>query len=80
MKPLTVKVLRAVIAGVVALVLSFALLRPAGELAAISIRRHWPEAWFSGLIVWYFNFFAIGLSLVIALAIGYSFRGSQRSE
>jgi hypothetical protein len=67
--------------GIVALVLSFSLLRPAGTISAILIRRHWPEAWFSGLIVWYFEFFAAALSIAIALVVGRSsFRGRRRSE
>lgn len=72
---------RAVVAGIIALVLSFSLLRPAGELSAIWTRRHWPDAWFSGLIVWYFDFFALCLSIAIALVVArYSFRGSWRSQ
>jgi hypothetical protein len=67
--------LRASAAGVVALVLSFASLRPRAELLALTVRRHWPEAWFCGLIVWYFDFLAFGVSLVLAVVIGrYSFR------
>jgi hypothetical protein len=69
------------VVGVAALVLSFSLLRPAAELFAILIRRHWPEAWFSGLIVWYLDFFAAGLAIAIAIAIGrYSFRMEHRAE
>ncbi len=79
--PRTAKSLRAVVAGVVALVLSFSLLRPAAELFAILIRRHWPEAWFSGLSVWYLDFFAAGLAIAIAIAIGrYSFRVESQTE
>ena len=81
MVPGTSKSLRAVLAGVVALVLSFSLLRPTAELFAILIRRHWPEAWFSGLIVWYFDFFSAGLAIAIAVAIGrYSFRMELQTE
>ena len=81
MVPGTAKSLRAVVAGVAALLLSFSLLRPAAELFAILIRRHWPEAWFSGLIVWYLDFFAVGLAIVFAIAIGrYSFRMEHQTE
>jgi hypothetical protein len=81
MVPRTAKSLRAVVAGVAAIVLSFSLLRPPAELLAIMIRRHWPEAWFSGLIVWYLDFFAAGLSIAIAIAIGrYSFRANPQTE
>lgn len=81
MVPRTAKSLRAVVAGVAVLVLSFSLLRPAAELFAILIRRHWSEAWFSGLIVWYLDFFAALLAIAIAIAIGrYSFRMEQQAE
>ena len=60
---------RAVAAALVALVLSFSLLRPAGELSAILIRRQWPQAWFSGLIVWYADFLAVALSIGIAFIV-----------
>ena len=81
MVPRTAKFLRAVVAGVAVLVLSFSLLRPAAELFAILIRRHWPEAWFSGSIVWYLDFFAAGLAIAIAIAIGrYSFRVERQTE
>jgi hypothetical protein len=61
--------LRAVVAGSVALALSYSILNPAGAICAITIRRQWPEAWFSGLIVWYAYFFAVGLSFAIAVAV-----------
>ena len=81
MVPRTAKSLRAVLAGIAALFISFSLLRPAAELFAIVIRRHWPEAWFSGLIVWYLDFFAAVLAIAIAIAIGrYSFRVERQSE
>jgi cation transport ATPase len=81
MVPGSAKSLRAVVAGVAALVLSFSLLRPTAELFAILIRRHWPQAWFSGLIVWYLDFFAAGLAIAIAIAIGrYSFRMEHQAE
>ena len=81
MKETTAQSLRAVAAGIVALVLSFSLLRPAGTISAVLIRRHWPEAWFSGLIVWYFDAFAAVLSIALARVVGRtSFRGPRRSE
>ena len=50
-------------------------------MSAILIRRHWPEAWFSGLIVWYFDLFAVALSIAIALVVvRSSFRAGRRSE
>lgn len=77
----TAKSLRAVVAGAAALVLSFSLMRPAAELFAILIRRHWPEAWFSGLIDWYLVFFAAGIAIAIAIVVGrYSFRSEPRTE
>ena len=77
----TSKSLRVVLAGIAALVLSFSLLKPTAELFAILIRRHWPEAWFSGLIVWYLDFIAAALAIAIAIAIGrYSLRLERQSE
>lgn len=70
MKPITVNLLRAVALGLVALAISFSLLERAGVVCAVLIRRQWPEAWFSGLIVWYAEFLAAGLSLTIAVLIG----------
>jgi|SRR5579871_727971 len=70
MKPTTSKLWRAVTTGIVTLALSFSLLSPAAEICALLIRRHWPVAWFSGLIVWYFDLFAAILSIAIALVIG----------
>jgi hypothetical protein len=70
-----VRMLRGAVAVVVALAVSFFVLRPAGELCAVLIRRRWPEAWFSGLIVWYADFFALGFSIAIAVVAGrYAFK------
>ncbi len=75
MKATTVRILRVIAAGVVTLALSWSLLRPAAELCAVLIRRQWPEAWFSGLIVWYADFFVVGLSLAMAVVVGrYTFK------
>ena len=69
MKAIIASTVRAVVAGVVALALSFLALRPAAELCAVLIRRQWPEAWFSGFIVWYAVFVAVGFSTAIAVAV-----------
>jgi len=70
-----VRTLRATVAGTVTLVFSFLALRTPAELFAVAIRRQWPEAWFSGLIVWYADFVAIGFSIAIAVVIGrYAFK------
>ncbi len=75
------KLLRAVVPGVASPIVSFSLLRRPADIFAILIRRHWPEAWFSGLIVWYFNFFAAGLAIAIAIAVGrYSLRAEGQAE
>ena len=72
---------RALLVAVVALVLSFSLFRPTGTLLAVLVRRHWPQAWFSGLIVWYFDFFAVGLSITVAVFAALStLRRQQRPE
>jgi hypothetical protein len=70
MKAKAACIVRATTAGIAALAISFLLLRPAGELCAVLIRRNCPEAWFSGLIVWYADFFAVGLSIAIAVVVG----------
>ncbi len=71
--------LRAVVSGFIALVLSFSLLKPAGELSAILIRRRCPEAWFSGLIVWYGDVIAVACSVIVAIAVGrHTFKRSQQ--
>jgi hypothetical protein len=77
----TAKSLRAVVEGVAALIGSFSLLRPLAEISAILIRRHWPAAWFSGLIVWYLDFFAAGLATAIAITVWrYSVRAEGQTE
>jgi len=65
-----IRLLKTAISGIVALVLSYSLLKPAGILCAVLIRRHWPEASFAGLIVWYAYFFAFGVSIAIAFFVG----------
>ncbi len=62
--------LRGAITGVAAFLVSFFLLRPAAVFCAVLIRRDWPEAWFSGLIVWSADFLASGLSIVLAVVVG----------
>lgn len=61
---------RAIAAGITALILLFLLLRPAAELCAVLIRRHWPEAWFSSSIVWYGEFLAAAVSFAGAVVVG----------
>jgi hypothetical protein len=58
-----------VVVGVVAAVLSYYLSISQATIAALSIRRKMPDAWFSGLIVWYATFLVIGLSIVIAAVV-----------
>jgi hypothetical protein len=71
--------LRVFVSGALALFLSYSLLRPASVLSAILIRRHWPEAWFSGLIVWYADLLAVACSIAVAIATGqYTFQRPQR--
>jgi hypothetical protein len=69
-KEKTTCVLRGAITGIAASAISFFLLRPAAELCAVLIRREWPDAWFSGMVVWYADFFAVGLSIAIAVVVG----------
>jgi len=59
-------IFESILAGVILAILSYwALISPA-TIAAIAIRRKMPDAWFSGLIVWYATFGVIGMSIVIA--------------
>jgi hypothetical protein len=53
-----------IVVGFISLALSYQLLISPATLAALSIRRKFPDAWFSGLITWYATF------AVIAVAIG----------
>jgi len=69
-KAKTTCVLRGAVMGIAASAVSFFLLRPVAELCAALIRRKWPDAWFSGLVVWYADFFAVGLSIAIAVVVG----------
>ena len=70
MKPTTAQLWHGVKIGIITLILSLSLLRPAATICAILIRRHWPEASFSGLIVWYFALSATILSIAIAVVVG----------
>lgn len=68
---------RAVLVAIVAFGVSFSLLRPAGELAAVVVRKHWPQAWFSGLIVWYANVLAVVLSTAITVLVSRTSRVNE---
>ena len=59
-------VLESILVGAVLGILSYHELRVPAELAAFALRRKMPDAWFSGLIVWYALFVVIGVSTVIA--------------
>jgi hypothetical protein len=60
-------VFESILAGVVAAILCYSLLISPATVAAIAIRLKMPDAWFSGLIVWYATFVVIGVSIIIAL-------------
>jgi hypothetical protein len=55
-----------ILAGIISAILSYYLLISRATIAATVIRRKMPNAWFSGLIVWYATFVVIGISIVIA--------------
>jgi hypothetical protein len=55
--------LESILAGVISAILSYRALRVPAELAAFALRRKMPDAWFSGLIVWYALFVVIGISI-----------------
>jgi uncharacterized membrane protein len=54
-----------ILLGIISAILSYyALISPA-TVTALAVRRKMPDAWFSGLIVWYAAFIVIGVSIVI---------------
>jgi hypothetical protein len=55
-----------ILAGAISALFSYAALSVPATLAALAIRRKMPDAWFSGLIVWYAHFAVIAISVVIA--------------
>jgi hypothetical protein len=59
-------VLESAVVGIVLAILSYHELRGPAYLAATALRRKMPDAWFSGLIVWYADFAVIAISIVIA--------------
>jgi hypothetical protein len=56
--------IESIVVGFVSIALSYRILISPATLAALSIRRKFPDAWFSGLITWYATF------VVMAVAIG----------
>jgi NhaP-type Na+/H+ or K+/H+ antiporter len=66
--------------GVVSMALSYKALISPATLMAISIRRKFPEAWFSGLINWYAAFIVLLLSIVVGgVACRAVYRHTMRS-
>jgi hypothetical protein len=60
-------VLEGIVAGLISAILSYSALISRATVAAIALRHKMPNAWFSGLIVWYATFIVILLSIVIAV-------------
>ena len=54
-----------IVVGLVSIALSYRVLISPATLAAISIERKFPEAWFSGLITWYATFVVMAVAIVI---------------
>ena len=66
---------RGTAAVVVTLAVSFIVLRRTFELCAVLVRQRWPEAEFTGLIVWSADFVALTFSIAIAIVVGlYAFK------
>ena len=63
-------VLEGILAGQISAGLSYSALISGATVTAIAMRRKLPDAWFSGLIVWYATFIVILVSIVIA-AVAY---------
>jgi cell division protein FtsX len=61
--------LEGMVAGLISASLSYAALISRATVAAIELRRKMPDAWFSGLIVWYATFIVILVSIVIAAVV-----------
>jgi len=59
-------VFESILAGVISAMLSYGALSLPATLAAIALRRKTPNAWFSGLVVWYAHFVVIGISIIVA--------------
>jgi hypothetical protein len=59
-------VLEGMLAGVVSAVFCYFVLISPATMAALAIRHKMPDAWFSGLILWYATFAVIGVSMIIA--------------
>ena len=55
-----------ILVGTISAMLSYRVLISPATIAAIAIRGKMPDAWFSGLIVWYMTFMVISVSTVIA--------------
>lgn len=68
MKQLGIRVLRPIAVTAIGLLL-FHALRPIAELLAVSIRRRWPEAWFSSSIVLNADFLLLTLVIIAAVLI-----------
>jgi len=64
-------VFESILAGVVSAIFSYCVFSVPATLAALAIRHRMPDAWFSGLIVWYTRFALIAVSMLIA---GIAFR------
>ena len=58
---------KSALAGFVTALFSYTLLVNPATFAAEEIRRKYPDAWFSDLIVWYVSFAVIGASLILAV-------------
>src|SRR6266481_5160136 len=59
-------VFEGILAGLISAVLSYSALISRATFTAIAMRRKMPDAWFSGLIVWYVTSIVILVSFVIA--------------
>jgi hypothetical protein len=51
--------------GLSVAVLSFEGLETPATLTAVALRHKMPDAWFSGLVVWYASFTDLGISIAI---------------
>lgn len=61
--------LEGILAGVISAIFSYYILISKAITVALATRHKMPNAWFSGLIVWYAMFLVIGISVVIAVVV-----------
>ncbi len=69
-----------IVVGLVSIALSYRVLISPATLAALSIERKFPDAWFSGLFTWYVTFIVMAVAIVVGgVACRVVYRHTARS-